>query len=167
MDDLENLNGWPEKVRTMQINWIGRSEGITLDFEVADEENESLRTLSVYTTRPDTLLGVTYLAVAPQHPLAIKAAAANSELAAFVEEQNNTKVVEAELATLEKLGIDTGLKAIHPISQEQVPIFVANFVLMSYGSGAVMAVPGHDQRDWEFAKKYKLCLLYTSPSPRD
>ncbi|MEE3289912.1 MAG: leucine--tRNA ligase [Pseudomonadota bacterium] len=156
LDDLENLNGWPEKVRTMQINWIGRSEGITLDFEVADEENESLRTLSVYTTRPDTLLGVTYLAVAPQHPLAIKAAAANSELAAFVEEQNNTKVAEAELATLEKLGIDTGLKAIHPISQEQVPIFVANFVLMSYGSGAVMAVPGHDQRDWEFAKKYKL-----------
>ena len=156
LDDLENLNGWPEKVRTMQINWIGRSEGITLDFEVADEENESLRTLSVYTTRPDTLLGVTYLAVAPQHPLAIKAAAANSELAAFVEEQNNIKVAEAELATLEKLGIDTGLKAIHPISQEQVPIFVANFVLMSYGSGAVMAVPGHDQRDWEFAKKYKL-----------
>ena len=156
LDDLENLNGWPEKVRTMQINWIGRSEGITLDFEVTDEENESLRTLSVYTTRPDTLLGVTYLAVAPQHPLAIKAAAANSELAAFVEEQNNTKVAEAELATLEKLGIDTGLKAIHPISQEQVPIFVANFVLMSYGSGAVMAVPGHDQRDWEFAKKYKL-----------
>ena len=156
LDDLENLNGWPEKVRTMQINWIGRSEGITLDFEVADEENESLKTLSVYTTRPDTLLGVTYLAVAPQHPLAIKAAAANSELAAFVEEQNNTKVAEAELATLEKLGIDTGLKAIHPISQEQVPIFVANFVLMSYGSGAVMAVPGHDQRDWEFAKKYKL-----------
>ncbi len=156
LDDLENLNGWPEKVRTMQINWIGRSEGITLDFEVADEENESLRTLSVYTTRPDTLLGVTYLAVAPQHPLAIKAAAANSELAAFVEQQNNTKVAEAELATLEKLGIDTGLKAIHPISQEQVPIFVANFVLMSYGSGAVMAVPGHDQRDWEFAKKYKL-----------
>ena len=156
LDDLENLNGWPEKVRTMQINWIGRSEGINLDFEVADEENESLKTLSVYTTRPDTLLGVTYLAVAPQHPLAIKAAAANSELAAFVEEQNNTKVAEAELATLEKLGIDTGLKAIHPISQEQVPIFVANFVLMSYGSGAVMAVPGHDQRDWEFAKKYKL-----------
>ena len=156
LDDLENLNGWPEKVRTMQINWIGRSEGITLDFEVEDEENESLRTLSVYTTRPDTLLGVTYLAVAPQHPLAIKAAAANSELAAFVEEQNNTKVAEAELATLEKLGIDTGLKAIHPISQEQVPIFVANFGLMSYGSGAVMAVPGHDQRDWEFAKKYKL-----------
>ena len=156
LDDLENLDGWPEKVRTMQINWIGRSEGINLDFEVADEENESLRTLSVYTTRPDTLLGVTYVAVAPQHPLAIKAAAANSELAAFVEEQNNIKVAEAELATLEKLGIDTGLKAIHPISQEEVPIFVANFVLMSYGSGAVMAVPGHDQRDWEFAQKYKL-----------
>ena len=156
LDDLENLDGWPEKVRTMQSNWIGRSEGINLDFEVTDEENESLRTLSVYTTRPDTLLGVTYLAVAPQHPLAIKAAAANPELAAFVEEQNNIKVAEAELATLEKLGIDTGLKAIHPISQEQVPIFVANFVLMSYGSGAIMAVPAHDQRDWEFAQKYKL-----------
>ena len=156
LDDLENLNGWPEKVRTMQSNWIGRSEGINLDFEVADEENESLKILSVYTTRPDTLLGVTYLAVAPQHPLAIKTAAANPELAAFVEEQNNIKVAEAELATLEKLGIDTGLKAIHPISQEQVPIFVANFVLMSYGSGAVMAVPAHDQRDWEFAQKYNL-----------
>ena len=156
LDDLENLNGWPEKVRTMQSNWIGRSEGINLDFEVADEENESLKILSVYTTRPDTLLGVTYLAVAPQHPLAIKTAAANPELAAFVEEQNNIKVAEAELATLEKLGIDTGLKAIHPLSQEQVPIFVANFVLMSYGSGAVMAVPAHDQRDWEFAQKYNL-----------
>ena len=156
LDDLENLDGWPEKVRSMQSNWIGRSEGINLDFEVADEENESLKILSVYTTRPDTLLGVTYLAVAPQHPLAIKTAAANPELAAFVEEQNNIKVAEAELATLEKLGIDTGLKAIHPISQEQVPIFVANFVLMSYGSGAVMAVPAHDQRDWEFAQKYNL-----------
>ncbi|MDD9890806.1 MAG: class I tRNA ligase family protein, partial [Gammaproteobacteria bacterium] len=150
------LDGWPEKVRTMQSNWIGRSEGVNLDFEVAGEEDEQLKTLSVYTTRPDTLLGVTYVAVAPQHPLAEKASANNPELAKFIEEQNNVKVAEAELATLEKLGMDTGLKAIHPVSQEQVPIFVANFVLMSYGSGAVMAVPGHDQRDWEFAKKYAL-----------
>ena len=156
LDDLEKLQGWPEKVRTMQSNWIGRSEGGNLDFEVAGEEDEQLKTLSVYTTRPDTLLGVTYVAVAPQHPLAEKASANNPELAKFIEEQNNVKVAEAELATLEKLGMDTGLKAIHPVSQEQVPIFVANFVLMSYGSGAVMAVPGHDQRDWEFAKKYAL-----------
>ncbi|MDD9897102.1 MAG: leucine--tRNA ligase [Gammaproteobacteria bacterium] len=156
LDDLEKLQGWPEKVRTMQSNWIGRSEGVNLDFEVAGEEDEQLKTLSVYTTRPDTLLGVTYVAVAPQHPLAEKASANNPELAKFIEEQNNVKVAEAELATLEKLGMDTGLKAIHPVSQEQVPIFVANFVLMSYGSGAVMAVPGHDQRDWEFAKKYAL-----------
>ena len=156
LDDLEKLQGWPEKVRIMQSNWIGRSEGVNLDFEVAGEEDEQLKTLSVYTTRPDTLLGVTYVAVAPQHPLAEKASANNPELAKFIEEQNNVKVAEAELATLEKLGMDTGLKAIHPVSQEQVPIFVANFVLMSYGSGAVMAVPGHDQRDWEFAKKYAL-----------
>ncbi len=156
LDDLEKLEGWPEKVRTMQTNWIGRSEGVNLDFEVADEEDQDLKILSVYTTRPDTLLGVTYVAVAPQHPLAEKAATSNAELAAFIEVQNNVKVAEAELATLEKLGMDTGRKAIHPISGEQVPVFVANFVLMSYGSGAVMAVPGHDQRDWEFAKKYDL-----------
>tara|TARA_B110000438_G_scaffold30643_1_gene30074 strand:+ start:4237 stop:6714 length:2478 start_codon:yes stop_codon:yes gene_type:complete len=155
LDDLEKLDGWPEKVRTMQSNWIGRSEGVTLEFEVVDEEG-SFKKLSVYTTRPDTLLGVTYLAVAAQHPLAVKAAATNSTLAKFIEEQNNIKVAESELAKLEKLGMETGLTAIHPISQEQVPIFVANFVLMSYGSGAVMAVPGHDQRDWEFAKKYNL-----------
>jgi leucyl-tRNA synthetase len=156
LDDLEKLDGWPEKVRTMQSNWIGRSEGVNLEFEVADEEDQDLKRLSVYTTRPDTLLGVTYVAVAPQHPLAEKAAASNPQLAKFIEEQNNVKVAEAELATLEKLGMETGLMAIHPISQQQVPIFVANFVLMSYGSGAVMAVPGHDQRDWEFAKKYNL-----------
>ncbi|MDP6413970.1 MAG: leucine--tRNA ligase [Gammaproteobacteria bacterium] len=156
LDDLETLDGWPDKVRTMQTNWIGRSEGIDLEFELAGESDASLRRLPVYTTRPDTLLGVTYLAVAPQHPIAAKAAASNPSVAQFIEQQNNIKVAEAELATMEKLGMDTGLKAIHPISQAEVPIFVANFVLMSYGSGAVMAVPGHDQRDWEFAKKYGL-----------
>ncbi len=156
LDDLEGLVGWPEKVRTMQANWIGRSEGVELDFEVADEGDEELRKLSVYTTRPDTLMGVTYVALAVQHPLAGKAAASNPEIAAYIEQQNNIKVAEAEMATMEKTGIDTGLKAIHPISGETLPIYLANFVLMSYGSGAVMAVPAHDQRDWEFAKKYQL-----------
>lgn len=156
LDDLEKLDGWPEKVRTMQANWIGRSEGVKLDFQVAGETDTNLQRLRVYTTRPDTLLGVTYVAVAPQHPLAIKMAAANPALATFLKQVSNVKVAEADMATMEKLGMDTGLKAIHPISQQQVPIFVANFVLMNYGSGAVMAVPAHDQRDWEFAKKYQL-----------
>ena len=156
LDDLDTLAGWPDRVKTMQSNWIGRSEGIDLEFEVAGEPDDSLRRLSVYTTRPDTLLGVTYVAVAPQHPLAIKAASTNAELAKFIEQQNKIKVAEADLATMEKLGMDTGLKAIHPITKSEVQVFVANFVLMSYGSGAVMAVPGHDQRDWEFAKKYGL-----------
>jgi len=156
LDDLDTLAGWPDRVKTMQSNWIGRSEGIDLEFEVAGEPDDSLRRLSVYTTRPDTLLGVTYVAVAPQHPLAIKAASTNAGLAKFIEQQNKIKVAEADLATMEKLGMDTGLKAIHPITKSEVQVFVANFVLMSYGSGAVMAVPGHDQRDWEFAKKYGL-----------
>ena len=156
LDDLQFLKGWPEKVKTMQSNWIGRSEGIDLVFEVAGESEDSLKRLSVYTTRPDTLLGVTYVAVAPQHPLAKKAASTNPGLADFIEQQIKIKVAEADLATMEKLGMDTGLKAIHPITNAEVNIFVANFVLMSYGSGAVMAVPGHDQRDWEFAKKYGL-----------
>lgn len=158
LDDLQKLDGWPEKVRTMQSNWIGRSEGVELDFEVADEEDEALKTFSVYTTRPDTLMGVTYVALAPQHPLALKAAESNSQLAKFIAQQNNIKVAEAEMATMEKVGIDTGLKAIHPITQQKLPIYLANFVLMSYGSGAVMSVPAHDQRDWEFAKKYDLEL---------
>ena len=156
LDDLDKLEGWPEKVKIMQRNWIGRSEGVNLDFEVADETDESLKLLSVYTTRPDTLMGVTYIAVAPQHPVAAKAAETNRKLAQFIAEQNQIKVAEAEMATMEKLGMDTGLKAIHPVSGERVPIFTANFVLIGYGSGAVMAVPGHDQRDWDFATKYGL-----------
>ncbi|MEX0962607.1 MAG: leucine--tRNA ligase [Pseudohongiellaceae bacterium] len=156
LDDLEGMEGWPEKVRTMQANWIGRSEGIELDFEVADEADEALRKLSVYTTRPDTLMGVTYVAMAVQHPLASKVAKSNPQIAKYIEQQSNTKVAEADMATMEKTGIDTGLKAIHPISGESLPIYLANFVLMSYGSGAVMAVPAHDQRDWEFARKYQL-----------
>ena len=158
LDDLDQLDGWPEKVKTMQSNWIGRSEGVELNFEIAGETDLQLKKLSVYTTRPDTLMGVTYVAVAPQHPIATKAAAESQDLKAFIERESKIKVAEADMATMEKMGMDTGLKAIHPISGLEVPVFIANFVLMSYGSGAVMAVPGHDQRDWEFAKKYGLAI---------
>tara|TARA_R110001583_G_scaffold42029_2_gene133601 strand:+ start:1368 stop:3947 length:2580 start_codon:yes stop_codon:yes gene_type:complete len=152
LDDLDQLDEWPEQVRTMQRNWIGRSEGIEMDFKVANSD----QTFSVYTTRPDTVMGVTYVAVAAQHPLALEAAKNNPVLAAFCEKCKNQKMVEAELATMAKEGVDTGLKAIHPITGEEVPVWTANFVLMGYGSGAVMSVPAHDQRDYEFAKEYGL-----------
>jgi leucyl-tRNA synthetase len=152
LDDLEQLDGWPEQVRTMQRNWIGRSEGVELHFEIEGEAQP----LTVYTTRPDTLMGVTYLGLAPEHPLAKKAAETVAPLRAFIEECAHTKVAEAELATMEKKGVDTGLKAIHPVSGDKVPVWCANFVLMEYGSGAVMAVPAHDQRDFEFARQYGL-----------
>ncbi|RUO59559.1 leucine--tRNA ligase [Pseudidiomarina insulisalsae] len=152
LDDLEQLEGWPEQVKTMQRNWIGRSEGVEIDFSVVDHD----KPLTVYTTRPDTLYGVTYMAVAAQHPLAQEAAANKPELAAFIESIQNTKMAEAELATIEKKGMATGFYATHPLTGEQLPIWVANFVLMDYGSGAVMAVPAHDQRDWEFATTYQL-----------
>jgi len=154
LDDLDQLDGWPEQVRTMQRNWIGRSEGVEVTFGVADHDQP----LTVFTTRPDTLMGVTYLAVAAEHPLALAAAESNAALATFIEECKKTGTAEAELETMEKRGVDTGLKAIHPITGEQVPIWVANFVLMGYGTGAVMSVPAHDQRDWEFAKKYGLMI---------
>ena len=153
LDGLDRLPGWPEAVKTMQRNWIGRSEGLEFDFDVADSPGETLR---VFTTRPDTLMGVTYMAVAAEHPLARRAAASNPELAAFIEECRHGGTSEVELETQEKRGMPTGLHAIHPISGEQVPIWVANFVLMGYGTGAVMAVPGHDQRDFEFAHRYGL-----------
>ncbi len=156
LDELDELDGWPEKVKTMQRNWIGRSEGVELNFEVAGESEVPLRTLTVFTTRPDTLLGATYMALAAKHPLAQKAAAANPELAGFIESLGTGSTAEADMATLDKLGMDTGLKAIHPITGDELPVWVANFVLMEYGSGAIMSVPGHDQRDWEFAKKYDL-----------
>lgn len=151
LDGLGELDGWPESVKTMQRNWIGRSEGLELEFPL--EHGKPLR---VYTTRPDTLFGVTYLAVAAEHPLALQAAESSSELAAFIDECRHTAVAEAAVETQEKRGMATGLYALHPISGERVPIWVANFVLMGYGTGAVMAVPAHDQRDWEFAKKYHL-----------
>lgn len=150
--DLDKLEHWPEQVCTMQRNWIGRSEGASVYFDVADS-NERLR---VYTTRVDTLLGCTYLGIAPEHPLAKAAAANNPELTDFIASCGHTVVAEAEMATMEKKGMATGLHAVHPITGERLPIWVANFVLMDYGSGAVMAVPAHDQRDWEFAHQYKL-----------
>jgi leucyl-tRNA synthetase len=152
--DLQTLEGWPEQVRTMQQNWIGRSEGVELVFDIEDQEES----LGVFTTRPDTLMGVTYVALAPEHPLAYRAAQTNSAIAGFQEECRQTRVAEADVATLVKKGIDTGLKAIHPITGEKVPVWCANFVLMEYGAGAVMSVPAHDQRDWEFAQQYGLAI---------
>jgi len=154
LDDLDSLTDWPEQVVAMQRNWIGRSEGATVRFPRGDGE-----AIEVYTTRPDTLMGVTYLAVAPQHPLAIEAAANNPELATFIEQLGHIKVAEADMATLAKQGIDTGLTVSHPLTGKPLPLWVANFVLMGYGSGAVMSVPGHDQRDWEFATKYGLSIV--------
>ncbi len=152
LDGLDTLPGWPDSVKTMQRNWIGRSEGLEFSFGVAGSDEQ----LSVYTTRPDTLMGVTFVSVAAEHPLAMRAAEHNSELAAFIADLRKGGVSEAELETQEKRGMATGLFAIHPVSGEHVPIWVANFVLMGYGTGAVMAVPGHDQRDFEFATKYGL-----------
>ncbi|NKG30992.1 leucine--tRNA ligase [Erwinia rhapontici] len=152
LNDLDTLESWPEQVKTMQRNWIGRSEGVEIEFNVSNSPEK----LRVYTTRPDTFMGVTYLAVAAGHPLAAQAAASNPALADFIAECRNTKVAEAEMATMEKKGMATGLYAQHPLTGEDVPVWVANFVLMEYGTGAVMAVPGHDQRDWEFATKYDL-----------
>ncbi len=151
LKDLEQLKGWPDQVKMMQTNWIGRSEGVEIIFNV---ENQA--PLHVYTTRPDTLMGVTYLAIAPEHVLAAQAAESSVEIADFLYECKQTKVSESEMNTLEKRGIATGLNAIHPISNEQIPIWIANFVLIEYGSGAVMSVPAHDQRDWEFANKFNL-----------
>ncbi len=153
LDSLDNMPGWPEQVRTMQRNWIGRSEGVTFQFKV---ENENIAPIEVYTTRIDTLMGVTYLAVAPQHPIIDLAVKQQPELQTFIDACKNLKVAEADLATQEKEGKPTGLFALHPITHERLPIWVGNYVVMDYGTGAVMAVPAHDQRDYEFAKKYDL-----------
>ncbi|WP_032096504.1 MULTISPECIES: leucine--tRNA ligase [unclassified Alteromonas] len=155
LSDLEQLEEWPDQVRAMQANWIGRSEGIDITFNLASPVND-IADLTVYTTRPDTFYGVTYVAVAAQHPLAEFAAQSNPDIARFIDECKNTKVAEAEMATMDKKGCATGLEVVHPLTGEKLPIWIANFVLMEYGSGAVMAVPGHDQRDWEFATKYSL-----------
>lgn len=149
---LDQLPQWPDMVKTMQRNWIGRSEGVEITFDVADTAEK----VAVYTTRPDTFYGVSYLGIAATHPLAELAAEKNPKLAEFIREAKNAKVAEADLATMEKKGMATGLFAIHPLTGEKLPIWVANFVLMHYGTGAVMAVPAHDQRDFEFAQKYSL-----------
>lgn len=154
LEGLDQLDGWPDQVKTMQRNWIGRSEGVDISFNVADSDAQ----LQVYTTRPDTLMGVSYLAIAPQHPIALQAAENKPELLTFIDECKNIEVSEAALATLDKKGMDTGLFAIHPINRKQIPIWVANFVVADYGSGAVMSVPAHDQRDFEFAQTYQLPL---------
>lgn len=149
---LDQLLQWPDMVKTMQRNWIGRSEGVEITFDVADTSEK----VAVYTTRPDTFYGVSYLGIAAAHPLTELAAEKNPQLAEFIREAKNAKVAEADLATMEKKGMATGLFAIHPLTGEKLPIWVANFVLMHYGTGAVMAVPAHDQRDFEFAQKYDL-----------
>jgi len=152
LDGLDTLPGWPDAVKTMQRNWLGRSEGLDIHFAV-DGGDE---TLTVFTTRPDTLMGVTFVSIAGEHPLALKAAENNPELAAFLDELKHGGVSEAELETQDKRGMATGLFAIHPVTGDKLPVWVANFVLMGYGTGAVMAVPGHDERDFEFANKYDL-----------
>jgi len=154
LTDLDQLDGWPEQVKTMQANWIGRSEGLQIEFGIADSGEK----LAVYTTRPDTLMGVTYVAVAAEHPLALQAAESNAELQLFIDECRKMETSEEAMETAEKKGVATGLMAIHPVTGEQVPVWVANFVLMAYGTGAVMSVPAHDQRDYEFAKKYNLAI---------
>ena len=153
--DLDKLEGWPDQVATMQRNWIGRSEGVEIAFDITGRDEQ----LKVFTTRPDTFMGATYVAVAPEHPLAQDAAAQYANVAAFVKECAATGTAEAVLETMEKKGIDSGFKVVHPITGDQLPVFIANFVLMGYGEGAVMSVPAHDQRDWEFARKYGLPML--------
>lgn len=150
--DLDGLEGWPEQVKTMQRNWIGKSYGCEIEFSIKDHADH----VKIYTTRPDTLLGVTYLAIAAEHPLASLIKKNNPTIEAFINECSRGSAAEADLATAEKIGIDSGLRAINPITQKEVPIWIANYVLISYGSGAVMAVPAHDERDFHFAKKYNL-----------
>jgi leucyl-tRNA synthetase len=152
LNGLDRLSGWPDSVKSMQRHWIGRSEGVDIDFAVAKSEQK----LTVYTTRPDTLFGVTFISVAAEHPLTLKAMEHNAEVRAFVESCRQGSVAEADLEKAEKRGVALGVSALHPITGELLPIYAANFVLMSYGTGAVMAVPGHDQRDYEFARKYGL-----------
>ncbi|WP_036666132.1 leucine--tRNA ligase [Paludibacterium yongneupense] len=153
LESLDHLDGWPEQVRTMQRNWIGKSRGMEVGFPYADGSGDVLK---VYTTRPDTLMGVTYVAVAAEHPLATAAAAGNAELAAFVAECKKGGVSEADIATQEKKGMPTGFNVKHPFTGADIPVWVGNYVLWGYGEGAVMAVPAHDERDFEFARKYDL-----------
>lgn len=165
LQELDNLEGWPERVKIMQRNWIGRSEGLEITFDIADSSEK----LIVYTTRPDTIMGVTYLAISPGHPLSLAAAKDNPSLNTFLDECHHIKTAEADLATQEKKGVFSGFYATHPFTGEKLPIWIANFVLMEFGTGAVMAVPGHDQRDYEFAQTYSLPIkqVITTNTPFD
>ena len=157
LDGLDTLDGWPEAVRTMQRNWIGKSQGVELAFGL-ETPIADLDKIEVFTTRPDTLHGVTYISLAAEHPITLALAEKHPPLEHFIDTCKQTSVAEADMAQAEKLGMDTGLRARHPLSGEEIPVWVANYVLMDYGSGAVMAVPAHDERDWEFARKYDLPL---------
>ncbi|MFA5590498.1 MAG: leucine--tRNA ligase [Lysobacteraceae bacterium] len=161
LDGLDTLPGWPDSVKTMQRNWIGRSEGLEIAFKLEDSDEE----IRVYTTRPDTLMGVSFLSVAAEHPVALAAAEGYDELRYFIGECRQGGTTAADLETQDKRGVFTGRYAIHPISGERIPVWAANFVLMGYGTGAVMAVPGHDERDWEFAHKYDLPIKMVVVSP--
>ncbi|MCF6765642.1 leucine--tRNA ligase [Thiotrichales bacterium 19S3-7] len=152
LNDMNQLDGWPEAVKVMQTNWIGKSKGLNVKFDLKDTSEQ----IEIFTTRPDTLFGVSYLAIAPEHPIAIEASKNNPDILRFRENCSHISTMEADQATIEKKGIDTHLKAIHPLSGKEIPIWIANFVLMGYGTGAVMSVPAHDQRDWEFAQSYYL-----------
>ena len=152
--DIQSLQGWPDAVRMMQTNWIGKSVGLDINFKIGTASS-----LTVYTTRPDTLFGVTYLAIAAEHPIAIEAGKNNQEIQTFLDDCKKMETAEAAMETMEKKGIDSKLKCIHPLTGEEESIWIANFVLMGYGTGAVMSVPAHDQRDYEFAKKYDIPIV--------
>ena len=165
--DLDTLDGWPERVRVMQKNWIGRSEGVDVHFPYDLSTTGKAGVLKVFTTRADTLMGATYVAVAAEHPLAQQAAQGDAELAAFIAECQHGSQAEADMATMEKKGMPTRLRVVHPISGEYLPVWVANYVLMGYGEGAVMAVPAHDERDFAFATKYKLPITMVVASTQN
>ena len=167
LDALDGMPNWPEQVKTMQRNWIGRSEGVEIHFPYDLSTIGQSGVLKVFTTRADTLMGATYMAVAPEHPLATMAANDDPELAAFIDECKHGGVSEVDLATMEKKGLPTRLRVVHPLSGEFMPVWVANYVLMGYGEGAVMAVPAHDERDFAFATKYGLPIKMVVRSTRD
>ncbi|GGP25423.1 leucine--tRNA ligase [Silvimonas amylolytica] len=159
LQDLDQLDGWPEQVKTMQRNWIGKSFGAEVAFDYDVDSIGQAGELKVYTTRPDTLMGATYVAIAAEHPLATMAAASKPELQSFIAECKSGSVAEADVATMEKKGMPTGQFVIHPLTGDKLPVWIANYVLWGYGEGAVMAVPGHDERDFEFANKYNLPIV--------
>ena len=163
LEGTDKLEGWPEQVKVQQKNWIGKSEGMNFSFQVKD----SKEAISVFTTRPDTIMGVSFIAISTSHSLCTGLASERSDINTFIEKQNKVKQSEADFAKQEKEGLFTGLYAVHPFTKEEIPIWIANFVLSDYGSGALMAVPAHDQRDFEFATKYNLPILRVIQNDRD